>query len=104
MSTPPSRKPAATAPARPASPGRPKDLAKGAAILMAAKRRFTSHGSARTTRAQTASEPGASKPTAHSHSANKKPLLPARANRTSETRLPDPLSEPSPHTRRRDPL
>src|SRR3546814_10602156 len=44
MSTPPARKPAATAPARAASPGRPKDLAKGAAILDAAKRMFTEHG------------------------------------------------------------
>ena len=36
--------PPATAPAKPAGPGRPKDPGKRAAILDAAKRMFVSHG------------------------------------------------------------
>src|SRR3546814_15991361 len=98
MSTPPSRKPAATAPARPASPGRPKDLAKGAAILDAAKRMFTEHGFDRTSMDQIASEAGVSKLTVYSHSGDKEALFAAAVTSHCETRLPDALFEPSPDT------
>src|SRR3546814_8328288 len=98
MSTPPARKPAATAPARPASPGRPKDLAKGAAILDAAKRMFTEHGFDRTSMDQIASEAGVSKLTVYSHFRDKEALFAAAVQSPCETRLPDALFEPSPAT------
>src|SRR3546814_6941872 len=104
MSTPPSRKPAATAPARPASPGRPKDLAKGAAILDAAKRMFTEHGFDRTSMDQIASEAGVSKLTVYSHFGDKEALFAAAVKSHCETRLPDALFEPSPDTPLRERL
>src|SRR3546814_339202 len=104
MSTPPSRKPAATAPARPASPGRPKDLAKGAAILDAAKRMVTEHGFDRTSMDQIASEAGVSKLTVYSHFGDKEALFAAAVKSHCETRLPDALFEPSPDTPLRERL
>ncbi|HEY9541466.1 MAG TPA: TetR/AcrR family transcriptional regulator [Luteimonas sp.] len=104
MSTPPARKPAATAPARAASPGRPKDLAKGAAILDAAKRMFTEHGFDRTSMDQIASEAGVSKLTVYSHFGDKEALFAAAVKSHCETRLPDALFEPSPDTPLRERL
>lgn len=104
MSVPPARKPAATAPARPASPGRPKDLAKGAAILDAAKRMFTEHGFDRTSMDQIASEAGVSKLTVYSHFGDKEALFAAAVKSHCETRLPDALFEPSPDTPLRERL
>src|SRR3546814_19026960 len=97
MSAPHARKPAAT-PARPASPGRPKDLAKGAAILDAAKRMFTEHGFDRTSMDQIASGAGVSKLTVYSHFGAKEPLFAAAVKSHCDTRLPDALFELSPDT------
>ena len=96
MSTIPARKPGA--PARQASPGRPKDLAKGAAILEAAKRMFTLHGFDRTSMDQIASEAGVSKLTVYSHFGDKEALFAAVVKSHCETQLPDALFEPSPDT------
>src|SRR5690606_16155375 len=96
MSDPPARKPAAAAPARPASPGRPKDLAKGAAILEAAKRMFTVHGFDRTSMDQIAAEAGVSKLTVYSHFGDKEALFAAAVKSHCETQLPDALFEAAP--------
>lgn len=104
MSVPPARKPAAVVPARPASPGRPKDLAKGAAILEAAKRMFTEHGFDRTSMDLIASEAGVSKLTVYSHYGDKEALFAAAVKSHCETRLPDALFEPSPETPLRERL
>ncbi|MFC3716643.1 TetR/AcrR family transcriptional regulator [Luteimonas soli] len=98
MSVPHARKPRATATARPASPGRPKDLAKGAAILDAAKRMFTEHGFDRTSMDQIAGEAGVSKLTVYSHFGDKEALFAAAVKSHCEAQLPDALFEPSPDT------
>lgn len=95
MSTIPARKSGAP---RQASPGRPKDLAKGAAILEAAKRMFTLHGFDRTSMDQIASEAGVSKLTVYSHFGDKEALFAAAVKSHCETQLPDALFEPSPDT------
>jgi TetR/AcrR family transcriptional repressor of mexJK operon len=95
MSVPSARKPGA-APARHASPGRPKDLAKGAAILEAAKRMFTVHGYERTSMDQIANEAGVSKLTVYSHFGDKEALFAAAVKSHCETQLPDALFEPAP--------
>src|SRR5690606_18193763 len=104
MSVPHPRKPPAAVPARAASPGRPKDLAKGAAILDAAKRMFTEHGFDRTSMDQIASEAGVSKLTGYSHYGDKEALFAAAVKSHCETRLPDSLFEPSPDTPLRERL
>jgi TetR/AcrR family transcriptional regulator, mexJK operon transcriptional repressor len=104
MSVPPARKPVAKAPPRQASPGRPKDLAKGAAILEAAKRMFTVHGYERTSMDQIASEAGVSKLTVYSHFGDKEALFAAAVKSHCETQLPDALFEPSPETPLRERL
>jgi TetR/AcrR family transcriptional repressor of mexJK operon len=96
MSVPHARKPGAAAPARHASPGRPKDLAKGAAILEAAKRMFTVHGYERTSMDQIATEAGVSKLTVYSHFGDKEALFAAAVKSHCETQLPDELFEPAP--------
>jgi TetR/AcrR family transcriptional repressor of mexJK operon len=103
MSVPSHRKPAG-APARHASPGRPKDLAKGAAILEAAKRMFTVHGYERTSMDQIANEAGVSKLTVYSHFGDKDALFAAAVRSHCDTQLPDTLFEPSPDTPLRERL
>jgi TetR/AcrR family transcriptional repressor of mexJK operon len=103
MSVPPARKPGARAP-RHASPGRPKDLAKGAAILEAAKRMFTVHGYERTSMDQIANEAGVSKLTVYSHFGDKDALFAAAVKSHCETQLPDALFEPAPETPLRERL
>jgi len=102
MSVPPARKPGAIS--RQASPGRPKDLAKGAAILEAAKRMFTVHGYERTSMDQIASEAGVSKLTVYSHFGDKDALFAAAVKSHCETQLPDALFEPQPDTPLRERL
>lgn len=96
MSVTPARKPGAGS--RQASPGRPKDLAKGAAILEAAKRMFTLHGYERTSMDQIASEAGVSKLTVYSHFGDKDALFAAAVKSHCEAQLPDALFETSPDT------
>ena len=67
--------PPATAPAKPAGPGRPKDPGKRAAILDAAKRMFVSHGFERVSMDQIAAEAGVSKLTVYSHFGDKDRLF-----------------------------
>ncbi|GAA3914951.1 TetR/AcrR family transcriptional regulator [Luteimonas lutimaris] len=102
MSNTPARKPGASA--RQASPGRPKDLAKGAAILEAAKRMFTLHGYERASMDLIASEAGVSKLTVYSHFGDKDALFAAAVKSHCETQLPDALFEPSPDTPLRERL
>ena len=102
MSNFPARKPGASS--RQASPGRPKDLAKGAAILEAAKRMFTLHGFDRTSMDQIASEAGVSMLTVYSHYGDKDALFAAAVKSHCETQLPDALFEPSPDTPLRERL
>src|SRR5690606_40902510 len=97
MSTSPARKPGASP--RQASPGRPKDLAKGAAILEAAKRMFTLHGYERTSMDLIASEAGVSKLTVYSHFGDKDALFAAAVKSHCETQLPDALFEDRKSTR-----
>ena len=85
MSVPHARKPEADAPIRHASPGRPKDLAKGAAILEAAKRMFTLHGYERVSMDQIAAEAGVSKLTVYSHFGDKDALFAAAVKSHCET-------------------
>ncbi|HVI58111.1 MAG TPA: TetR/AcrR family transcriptional regulator [Luteimonas sp.] len=103
MSVPSHRKPAGT-PARHSSPGRPKDLAKGAAILEAAKRMFTVHGYERTSMDQIANEAGVSKLTVYSHFGDKDALFAAAVKSHCETQLPDTLFVPLPDTPLRERL
>ncbi len=103
MSVPSARKPGARAP-RHASPGRPKDLAKGLAILEAAKRMFTVHGYERTSMDQIANEAGVSKLTVYSHFGDKDALFAAAVKSHCETQLPDSLFEASPGTPLRERL
>ena len=104
MSVPPARKPVASAPIRHASPGRPKDLAKGAAILEAAKRMFTVHGFERTSMDQIAAEAGVSKLTVYSHFGDKDALFAAAVKSHCDTQLPDTLFDASPGTPLRERL
>jgi TetR/AcrR family transcriptional regulator, mexJK operon transcriptional repressor len=104
MSVPPARTPVADASARHASPGRPKDLAKGAAILEAAKRMFTVHGYERVSMDQIAAEAGVSKLTVYSHFGDKDALFAAAVKSHCETQLPDALFDASPDTPLRERL
>ncbi|MGV8931171.1 MAG: TetR/AcrR family transcriptional regulator [Luteimonas sp.] len=104
MPASPASKPAAKAPIKPASPGRPKDLAKGAAILEAATRMFTLHGYERVSMDQIAAEAGVSKLTVYSHFGDKDALFAAAVKSHCETQLPAVLFEPSPGTPLRERL
>ena len=83
--------PPATAPAKPAGPGRPKDPGKRAAILDAAKRMFVSHGFERVSMDQIAAEAGVSKLTVYSHFGDKEALFSAAVRAKCEELLPDGL-------------
>ncbi|MBB1473645.1 TetR/AcrR family transcriptional regulator [Luteimonas sp. MC1782] len=94
---------AAQPPPRPA-PGRPKDLAKRAAILDAAKQMFTRQGFDGASMDQIATLAGVSKLTIYSHFGDKDALFVAAVNAACEQQLPTALFEPSPDTPLRERL
>ncbi|WP_242109845.1 TetR/AcrR family transcriptional regulator [Luteimonas aquatica] len=104
MSARPTRQPASAGASKPASPGRPKDLAKGAAILEAAKRMFLLHGYERMSMDQIAAEAGVSKLTVYSHYGDKQTLFLEAVKAHCEQQLPEALFEPSPATPLRERL
>lgn len=77
-----------TATPRPAAPGRPKDVEKGAAILDAAKRLFVANGFEGASMDQIAAEAGVSKLTVYSHYGDKETLFAAAAKAYCEQQLP----------------
>ena len=81
----------AKAAAKPASPGRPKDLGKRAAILEAAKLLFSDQGFSGTSMDQIAAEAGVSKLTVYSHFGDKEALFSAAVRAKCEEMLPDDL-------------
>ena len=83
--------PPATAPAKPAGPGRPKDPGKRAAILDAAKRMFVSHGFERVSMDQIAAEAGVSKLTVYSHFGDKDRLFAEAVRAHCEQGMPTSL-------------
>jgi TetR/AcrR family transcriptional repressor of mexJK operon len=81
---------------RPGGPGRPKDLAKRAAILDAAKRMFVQHGFEGVSMDQIAADAGVSKLTVYSHFGDKETLFAAAVKSHCEQGLPSALFEPAP--------
>ncbi|MDQ3494747.1 MAG: TetR/AcrR family transcriptional regulator [Pseudomonadota bacterium] len=81
---------AASAPRAP-GPGRPKDLAKRAAILAAAQRMFTAHGYDGASMDQIAAEAGVSKLTVYSHFGDKDALFAAAVRAVCESQMPPNL-------------
>jgi TetR/AcrR family transcriptional repressor of mexJK operon len=77
--------------AKPAGPGRPKDLGKRAAILDAAKRLFANEGFAGASMDEIAAEAGVSKLTVYSHFGDKEALFAAAVRAKCEEMLPDDL-------------
>lgn len=77
--------------AKPAGPGRPKDLGKRAAILEAAKRMFTLHGFEGVSMDQIAAEAGVSKLTVYSHFGDKEALFGAAISAKCEEQLANHL-------------
>ena len=90
--------------AKPAGPGRPKDLGKRAAILEAAKRMFTHSGFERASMDQIAAEAGVSKLTVYSHFGDKDSLFAAAVQSHCELALPSSLFEPAPQVPLREGL
>lgn len=91
--------------ARPAaSPGRPKDLAKRAAILAAAERMFLRHGFEGVSMDQIASEAGVSKLTVYSHFGDKDALFAEAAKAYCEQQMPSSVFDPAPATPLREKL
>ncbi|MEG3192415.1 TetR/AcrR family transcriptional regulator [Lysobacter sp. D1-1-M9] len=82
--------------AKPAGPGRPKDLAKRAAILDAAKSMFTQYGFGGASMDQIAAEAGVSKLTVYSHFGDKETLFAAAVRAYCEQQLPSTLFESGP--------
>ncbi|MEO6366339.1 MAG: TetR/AcrR family transcriptional regulator, partial [Luteimonas sp.] len=78
-------------PAKTASPGRPKDLNKRAAILESAKTMFTQHGFDGVSMDQIASEAGVSKLTVYSHFGDKDALFFEAVSAKCEELLPPEL-------------
>ena len=74
-----------------AGPGRPKDLAKRAAILDAASRMFTQLGFEGASMDQIAAEAGVSKLTVYSHFGDKETLVGDVVHRVCESLMPDAL-------------
>ncbi|HRN62121.1 MAG TPA: TetR/AcrR family transcriptional regulator [Luteimonas sp.] len=72
-------------------PGRPKDLAKRAAILDAASRMFTRHGFEGASMDQIASEAGVSKLTVYSHFGDKEALFAEAVRAVCASLMPDEL-------------
>ena len=87
--TPPASRPKPAT--KPASPGRPKDLGKRAAILEAAKRLFSDQGFNGASMDQIAAEAGVSKLTVYSHFGDKEALFSAAVRAKCEEMLPDDL-------------
>lgn len=87
-----------------AGPGRPKDLAKRAAILEAAKRMFVQHGFERVSMDQVAAEAGVSKLTVYSHFGDKDSLFAEAVRAHCEQNLPQRLFESRPETPLREHL
>lgn len=84
--------------ARPAaSPGRPKDPAKRAAILEAAERMFLEHGFEGVSMDQIAAAAGVSKLTVYSHFGDKDALFTAAARAWCEQQMPGSVFERAPH-------
>ncbi|WP_028839781.1 MULTISPECIES: TetR/AcrR family transcriptional regulator [Thermomonas] len=81
---------------KPAGPGRPKDLAKRAAILDAAKRLFVLQGFAGVSMDQIAAEAGVSKLTVYSHFGDKDGLFAEAVRAHCELGMPTRLFEPDP--------
>ena len=81
----------AAKPAGVATPGRPKDLGKRAAILDAARRLFTTQGFDGVSMDQIAAEAGVSKLTVYSHFGDKETLFAAVVKSYCEQQLPDAL-------------
>lgn len=88
----------ALVPARPGAPGRPKDMAKRAAILDAAKRLFTAEGYDGISMDQIAAEAGVSKLTVYSHFGDKESLFVAAVKSHCERQLPASLFAAEPDT------
>ena len=88
---PPLAQPRKPTTAKPAGPGRPKDLSKRAAILDAAKRMFTAHGFDGVSMDQIAAEAGVSKLTVYSHFGDKEALFGAAIQAKCEDLLPTTL-------------
>jgi TetR/AcrR family transcriptional repressor of mexJK operon len=86
--TPPRRSESETAPAK-LAPGRPKDLAKRAAILDAAKQMFTQHGFDGVSMDQIAAAAGVSKLTVYSHFGDKEALFVEAVRGLCEELMPD---------------
>ncbi len=83
-------------PGQPAGPGRPKDLAKRAAILDAAERMFLQHGYEGVSMDQIAAEAGVSKLTVYSHFGDKDTLFTAAASACCEQHMPASVFAPAP--------
>ncbi|MDQ3289078.1 MAG: TetR/AcrR family transcriptional regulator [Pseudomonadota bacterium] len=79
-----------------ASPGRPKDLGKRAAILDAAKAMFTQYGFDGASMDQIAAEAGVSKLTVYSHFGDKETLFGAAVKAHCEQQLPSSVFERDP--------
>ena len=89
---------------KPATPGRPKDVEKGAAILEAAKRLFVANGFDGVSMDQIAAEAGVSKLTVYSHYGDKEALFGAAARAYCEQQLPASLFEARPEVPLRERL
>ncbi len=87
-----------------ATPGRPKDLSKGTAILDAAKRLFTAQGFDGVSMDQIAAEAGVSKLTVYSHYGDKDTLFVAAVKAYCEQQLPDSVFEVRPDVALRERL
>ncbi|WP_425603523.1 TetR/AcrR family transcriptional regulator [Luteimonas rhizosphaericola] len=85
---------AATSPRATPGPGRPKDLAKRAAILDAAARMFTQHGFEGASMDQIAAEAGVSKLTVYSHFGDKEALFGEAVRVVCASLMPDDLFVP----------
>ncbi len=84
------------APRPTASPGRPKDLAKRAAILEAAERLFLQHGFEGVSMDQIAATAEVSKLTVYSHFGDKDTLFTEAARAYCEQQMPGSVFEPAP--------
>ena len=97
-------KTAAAPPAKPAGPGRPKDLSKRQAILDAARGMFTTQGFDGASMDQIAAAAGVSKLTVYSHFGDKETLFAAVVKSYCESQLPDALFDAAPETPLRERL
>jgi TetR/AcrR family transcriptional repressor of mexJK operon len=89
MSATPPRKSDLETPPGKLAPGRPKDLAKRAAILDAAKQMFTQHGFDGVSMDQIAAAAGVSKLTVYSHFGDKEALFVEAVRGLCEELMPD---------------